>query len=194
VQETRRGAVWLVGWKVLAALLTAAGIGVTAVIGSPLPARSPHRVVQPGRGPLSRALIGSGSATAEAERVRSATSQLADEMTDATRCHPRGLRYEPCVLPALRHAVMGGRLAGFVLHTVIAAVPPGRCRERLVELQAANVAAGDMAHWTLSNLYDRSRGARRHEAAAQIARIAAMLTRSSGAMAGACSPDDGPAA
>lgn len=167
---------------------------MATVIGPSLPARSQHQVVQPVRGPPPRALIDAGTTTAQTERMRLVSVQLADEIMHAARCHPRDRGFEPCVSPALRHAVMGGRLAAFVLRTVLAPVPTGRCRRRLIDLQAANAAASELAQWALSGLYDRSRRARRHEAAVQVAYIASMLTRSANSMARACSPADGPPA
>jgi hypothetical protein len=182
----------LVGWKVVAPLLAAAGISMAAVIDRATPLRSQHHVVRPVRGPPSRALATASGTNAQAERMRSVTVQLAGEMRGAVRCHPTGRDYEHCVLPALRHTVIAGRFAAFVLRTVLAPVPDGRCRSRLIDLQVANGQASAQAQWTLSGLYDRSRRARRHEAAVQTVLIAAMLTRAASSTAGACSLADGP--
>lgn len=190
--QTRRGAVSLVGWKVLAPLLAAAGISMAAVVDPALSSRSQHNVVRPVRGPPSRALVHANTTTAQAERLRSVTVQLAQEMTRALKCRPNRRDYEQCVLPALRHTVAAGRLAAFVLRTVVAPIPEGRCRNHLIALQVANGEASGQAQWVLSGLYDRSRRARRHETAAQAVLIAGMLTRAANSTAGACSPADGP--
>jgi hypothetical protein len=122
--------------------------------------------------------------------MRSVTVQMAGEMKRAMRCHPHRRGFERCVLPALRHAVMASHTAAFVLRTVIAPVPRGRCRGRLLDLPAANAAANEQAQWALTGLYDRARGQR---AAVQVALIAAMLTRAANATGTGCSPADGPA-
>jgi len=183
----------LVGWKVVVPLLAVAGISMAAVIDPAAPLGSQHHMVLPVGGP-PRVVATASGASDQAERMRTVTVQLAGEMRRAVRCHPNGRDYEHCVLPSLRHTVIAGRLAAFVLRTVVAPVPEGRCRSRLIDLQVANGQASAQAQWTLSGLYDRSRRARRHQAAVQAVLIAAMLTRAADSTAGVCSPADGPPA
>jgi len=121
--------------------------------------------------------------------MRNVTAGLRDELQAAAGCHIRSAAYEPCVLPALRHAVMGGRTAALVLRTVIETTADPRCRAYLLELGAANAAASDQAEWTIQQLYDRSRHDRRDRTAKQVQITAAMLTRAAAPSASdACSP------
>jgi hypothetical protein len=133
-----------------------------------------------------------------AQRMRSVTAGLRDELHAAAACHTRSAAYEHCVLPALRHTAMGGRTAAFVLRTVINTTADPPCRAYLLELGAANSAASEQAQWTIQQLYDRSRHDRRRRAAKLVRTAAAMLTRAAAPRASKpahrcamCSPPDG---
>ncbi len=134
---------------------------------------------------------------AEARQLRRATRRLAEELDAAARCDAREPRHRfaACVGPALRHAGMGGRTTAMLLRGVIGGVPDGRCRARLIGLQAANGAAAENAQWLLPLLYGAGPGRRRREIATQLELSARMLQRASRpADAGACSlSSDGPA-
>jgi len=121
--------------------------------------------------------------------MRGVTAELRDELHDATACHTTSVAFERCVLPALRHAVMGGRTAALVLRTVVNTTADGPCRGYLLELGAANAAASDQAQWTIGQLYDRSVHDRRRRAATFVRTAEAMLTRAAAPRAiDACSP------
>jgi hypothetical protein len=113
----------------------------------------------------------------QARRMRGVTARLRDELVVAAACQTRSAAYERCVLPALRHAVMGGRTAALVLRPVIETTSDPPCRAYLLELGAANTAASEQAQWTIQQLYDRSQHDRRARAATFVRTGAAMLTR-----------------
>ena len=128
---------------------------------------------------------------AEARRMRQAVIVLAAETAAGARCDPGGRpdRYGPCVVPALRHVVMGGLMAANVLEAVTADVPSGRCRAYLLGLRAAAQAAGDQAHWLLPQLYGPERRQAQRETRKQLKQITSMLRRAARASAVAvCAP------
>ena len=190
----------MAGWIKILALAAGVTAPVATVTVGPLhtfgatapPARPTSRAagVQAGNSGLG------GDAWAQTRTMRTAARRLAAELDRAALCDLRSEGYERCVLPALRHTVMGGRTAAFVLRTVIAPVRPGGCRGYLLELQAANQEASGQAQWTQSQLYDTSVRDRWRRASIQIKLAAAMLHRAT-APGGAelCSPAaNGPAA
>jgi hypothetical protein len=135
---------------------------------------------------------------AEARRMWHVTMTLARRLAAATRCDPSDAptRYATCVVPALRQAGIGGRMAATALHVVIAGVPMGGCRGYLLGLQAANEGAGESARGLPPHLYWPDRRRTQHEVATQIALTARMLRHAAAAApANACAPTpDGPAA
>jgi hypothetical protein len=133
---------------------------------------------------------------AEARQLRLATRHLAAELAEAARCPTResAHRFVRCATPGLRHAGIGGRTTAMLARGVVSAVPPGRCREYLFGLQAANDAAGDEARWLYSQLFAGPR--RLRETAVELGRAARMLDGASRAAGpGVCAPGaGGPAA
>ncbi len=124
---------------------------------------------------------------AEARRLRRVTSALGAELSTAAGCTSAG-----CMVPALRHAGIGGRTTAMLARVVMQGVPTGLCRNYLFGLQAANDAAGDSAHWLLPKLYERGNGPR--EVSEQLGLAGQMLRHAAlAAPAGVCSPSaDGP--
>ena len=142
-----------------------------------------HVVVAPAAGILSSQDV------SQARRMQGVTAVLRHELRAAAACDLGSASYEPCVLPALRHMVIAGRTAAFVLRAVIDSTTDAECRGYLLELQAADAAASDEAQWTMQQLYDRSVQDRRHRAARQLRGAAAMLTRATAPRHNdACSP------
>jgi hypothetical protein len=134
------------------------------------------------------------TADAEARQMRSATRGLANELSAAARCDARQTphRFSLCVIPALRHAGIGGRTTAMLLRGVTAAVPTGRCRNYLFGLQAANDASADNARWLLPLLYQGQPGHHHHKMVAQLVLSARMLHRAArAAPADICSPAGG---
>ena len=185
----------MVGMKVAGLLLASACLA--AVIAGPTrTTASRSRPEHPAA--LSTAGTPTAPAMNQAQRMRSVTAGLRDELHAAAGCHTRSAAYEHCVLPALRHTAMGGRTAAFVLRTVINTTADPPCRAYLLELGAANTAASEQAQWTIQQLYDRSRHDRRRRAAKLVRTAAAMLTRAAAPRASKpahrcamCSPPDG---
>jgi hypothetical protein len=147
--------------------------------------------------PLSMARPGpriDATADAEARQMRSATRQLANELSAAARCDAGQAphRFSLCVIPALRHAGIGGRTTAFLLRGITAAVPTGRCRNYLFALQAANDASADNARWLYASLYQGQPGDHQRHMVAQLALNAGMLHRAlRAAPADTCSPAGG---
>src|SRR5437588_9424641 len=116
---------------IVAAVITALGVwlGVSPSAHDQTPKAAPAHV---------RPQIDATS-NAEALRMRAAVKTLARQTAAGARCDPgqRSARYTACVVPALRHAGIGGRMGATVLNVVIAGVPYGLCREYLIGLQAA---------------------------------------------------------
>jgi hypothetical protein len=128
---------------------------------------------------------------AEARQMRRATHLLAREVAAAAHCNPAvtPARYQPCVLPALRHAGIGGPTGARLLNVVIESVPFGRCRGYLLGLQAALDGAGEDARYLLPKLYEPGRPHAQHEIAGQLALIAHTLRHAGrSAAADVCSP------
>jgi hypothetical protein len=144
--------------------------------------------------PLSMARLGpriDGAADAQARRMRFATRLLANELSAASRCNTRQTphRFSLCVIPALRHAGIGGRTSAMLLRGVTAALPTGRCRNYLFGLQAANDASADNARWLLPLLYQAQPNNHHRHMVAQLASNAHMLHRAlRAARSKTCSP------
>jgi hypothetical protein len=131
------------------------------------------------------------TADAEARRMRSATRQLANELSAAARCDARQAphRFSLCVIPALRHAGIGGRTTAMLIRGITAAIPTGRCRNYLFGLQAANDASADNARGLLPVLYQAQPRHRHRRMVTQLALNARMLHRAlRAAPANTCSP------
>jgi len=166
----------MIGLKALAALLLSAATGATLVLSD---GPAPRHAAPADSAYRSPAGVAAATADAQSARMRKATALLATELRAASRCPGRREAYQRCVTPALRHAVIGGRTAALVMRTVVAPVPDGACRAYLLELQAANQGASEMAKWTLWTLRDRTVGDRARRADRQVALAAGMLSRAS---------------
>jgi hypothetical protein len=176
----------------VAALIAAVGVwvgvspsgqGATSPAAQPAPAE-PHPQLD-------------ATSDAEARQMRAAVMTLARQAAVGLRCDPNApsAQYRPCVVPALRHLGIGGRMGANVLNVVIAHVPVGNCRGYLLGLQGAMEGAGEDARWLLPQLYERGRRRAQHEISSQIHLIAAMLRHAAtAAPAYVCSVGaDGPA-
>src|SRR5262245_57308950 len=122
----------MAGWIKILALAVGATAPVASVTVGPLhtftttgpPARPTSRTAaaaqagNSGRG---------GDAWVQTRTMRTAARRLAAELDRASLCDPRSAGFNTCVLPPLRHTVMGGRTAAFVLGAVIAPVREGDC-------------------------------------------------------------------
>jgi hypothetical protein len=120
---------------------------------------------------------GSATADAQARTLRHATDLLAREMDGAARCDPALAKrpFARCVMPALRHAGIGGRTtAGFVFG-VRAQVSAGPCNLYLLRLQSANGAGSSNARYLLPRLYEPGGVRARRYIVGQIALTARML-------------------
>jgi hypothetical protein len=174
---------------VLAAAPSAVMLAASLRTGGKAASSAPVSVSMPRPGPRIDA-----TADAEARQMRSATRGLASELSAAARCDAGQTphRFSLCVIPALRHAGIGGRTTAMLLRGVTAAVPGGRCRDYLFGLQTANDASADNARWLLPLLYQGQPGDHRHHMVAQLALSARMLHRAAGAApADICSPAGG---
>jgi hypothetical protein len=129
--------------------------------------------------------------------MRDAVMTLAGQAAVGLRCDPNApwVRYRPCVVPALRHLGIGGRMGSTVLNVVIRSVPFGACRGYLLGLQGAMEGAGEDARWLLPQLYEPGRVRAQHEITSQLRLIGAMLRHAATvAPADVCSVGaDGPA-
>jgi hypothetical protein len=148
-------------------------------------------IVQPKQG------LDAGS-VAQTGMLRHATSRLETEMRGAKQCDATAATptYRACVQPALRHAGVAGAMTARMAGVTIKRVPYGRCRTNLLEVQAANAAAGEQARWALTSLYVGRPGTGQARVAAQVAGMWAMLRRAHlAAVPAQCAPqfDDGPA-
>jgi hypothetical protein len=176
----------LVGIKVAGLLSATACLAI--VIAGPTRTTAPRSRLEHAAA-MSTSHMPTAAAVSQAQRMRSVTAGLRNELHAAAACHTRSATYEHCVLPALRHTVIGGRTAAFVLRTVINTTADPPCRAYLLELQAANAAASEQAQWTIQQLYDRSRHDRRGRAAERVGAVGAMLTRAAAPREiNACSP------
>jgi hypothetical protein len=160
----------------------ALAVGLEPYGGAPRPARpaQPVSIGTPARVGLD------ATSDAEARRLRRVTRALSAELSAAAGC-----ARDHCMVPALRHAGVGGHMTAMLARVVMEDVPTGRCREYLFGLQAANDAASDSAHWLLPKLYERGNG--RREVSEQLGLAGQMLRHAAlGAPAAVCSPADGP--
>ena len=124
------------------------------------------------------AALGAGS-WAQARSLRIVSAQLSARLSRAARCEPGQDKatYRRCVLPALRGMSMAGRTTARLAAVVSSTVPPGRCRGYLLEVQAANAAAGEQGAYLLSRLYVRDGAAAQRTVDAGLGKAAAMLAR-----------------
>jgi hypothetical protein len=155
----------------------AIAVGLESHGGAPQPARpAPAAIGTPARVGLD------ATSDAEARRLRRVTRGVGAELSTAAECTAAR-----CMVPALRHAGIGGRTTAMLARGVMAGVPTGRCRDYLFGLQAANDAASDSAHWLLPKLYEPGRGER--EVAEQLGVAGRMLLHAAhAAPADVCSP------
>jgi len=160
----------------------ALAVGLEPHGGAAPPVRSAER-----SGTLARIGLDATS-DAQARQMRRVTEALGAELSAAARCATA-----ECTVPALRHAVIGGRTNDMLVRVVMADVPTGRCRDYLFGLQAANEGASDEGHWLLPRLYER--GTHRREITTQLALAGHMLLHAAlAAPADVCSPAaNGPA-
>jgi hypothetical protein len=160
----------------------ALAVGLESHGGAPRPVRpTPRAIGTPARVGLDAA------SDAEARRLRRVTRGLGAELGTAAGC--TGAQ---CMVPALRHAGIGGHTIAMLAGVVMAGVPTGPCRDYLFGLQAANDGVSDSAHWLLPKLYERGSGQR--EVSQQLGLAAQMLRHAAlAAPADVCSPSaDGP--
>jgi len=175
---------------IVAALITAGGvwIGVAPDAHDSAPRQAMHMQARPRLDATS---------DAQARQMRGAVNALARQTGAGARCNPNepSARYRPCVVPALRHAGIGGRMGATVLNVVIGRVPFGACREYLLGLRPALEGAGQDARWLLPQLYEAGRRRAQHEVSTQIELIVRMLHHAAtAASADVCSPGaDAPA-
>jgi hypothetical protein len=173
-----------------AAFVTAAAAALGIWIALPTDA---HRTTSPTMPGHVRAHLDATS-DAQARQMRHATRVLARETGAGARCDAAAAsaRYRACVLPALRHAGIGGSTAARMLNVVINAVPFGRCRLYLLGLQAAHAGAGDAARWLLPQLYAPDSRRALHKVATGLALITTMLRHAGrAAPADVCAPGAG---
>jgi hypothetical protein len=132
----------------------AAALGLSgALFGLPSAADAPEKSSL--RKHVSAVLaLGPGS-WAQARSLRIASAHLSARLSRAARCDPDRdkAEYRGCVLPALRSTSIGGQTTARLAAVVATTVPAGRCRNRLLEVQAANAAAGEQGAYLLSRLY-----------------------------------------
>jgi hypothetical protein len=125
---------------------------------------------------------------AQARSLRIASAQLTARLSRAARCEPAQDKaaYRRCVLPALRGMSMAGRTTARLAAVVASSVPPGRCRGYLLEVQAANAAAGEQGAHLLSRLYVRDVAAAQRQVDAGLEQAATMLGRAAGVRSTTC--------
>jgi hypothetical protein len=172
---------------VLFARSGAAALVLSSVaLGLPGAAHAPQILAAPHQSPAPAAL-GAGS-WAQARSLRIASAHLSARLSRAARCEPAQDKagYRRCVLPALRSMSMAGRTTARLAAVVVATVPAGRCRGYLLEVQAANTAAGDQGAYLLSRLYVREVAAAQRTVDAGLGRAAAMLARAASAPRATC--------
>ena len=131
--------------------------------------------------------LGAGS-WAQARSLRIASAHLRARLVRAARCEPAQDKatYRRCVLPALRGMSMAGRTTARLAAVVASTVPAGRCRGYLLEVQAANEAAGEQAAYLLSRLYTRDVAAAQRTVDAGLGKAAPMLARAASAPRATC--------
>ena len=129
--------------------------------------------------------------------MRRATLTLARQTAAGIRCHPADppRQYAACVVPALRRAGIGGRVAATTLNVAITALPMGPCRGYLLALGGRGGRRRERALAAAPPLQPPS-PAHAAEIATQVALTARMLRRAAtAAPADVCSVEaDGPAA
>ena len=161
----------------------------SAALGLPAPAHAPqilaarHQSAVPVQVPL-----GAGS-WAQARSLRIASAHLTARLSRAARCQPAQDKTD---LPALRAARAARHVDGGQHDRT-----PGRrrrrrpsrrggCRGYLLEVQAANAAAGEQGAYMLSHLYVREVAAAQRQVDAGVERAASMLARASAARSTTC--------
>ena len=165
-----------------ALVLSSAALGLPAAAHAPQILGARHQSAAPVQVPL-----GAGS-WAQARSLRIASAHLTARLSRAARCVPAQDKttYRRCVLPALRGMSMAGNTTARLAAVVAATVPPGGCRGYLLEVQAANAAAGEQGAYMLSRLYVREVAAAQRQVDAGLERAAAMLARASAARSTTC--------
>ena len=160
-------------------LLSSAALGLAAPAHAPQALGVKH---QP-----AVAALGAGS-WAQARSLRIASAHLTARLSRAARCEPvrDKAAYRRCVLPALRGTSMAGRTTARLAAVVASTVPPGRCRGYLLEVQAANEAAGAVGAYLLGRLYDRDVAAAQRTVDAGLEKTAAMLARATSSPSTTC--------
>jgi hypothetical protein len=158
----------------------------SAALGLPAPAYAPQ-ILAARRQPAVPAALGAGS-WAQARSLRIASAHLAGRLSGAARCEPGQDKttYRRCVLPALRGMSMAGNTTARLAAAIASTVPPGRCRGYLLEVQAANTAAGEQGAYLLSRLYVREVSAAQRTVDAGLRRAASMLARAAAAPRTTC--------
>jgi hypothetical protein len=133
------------------------------------------------------AALGAGS-WAQARSLRIASVHLTARLSRAARCDPAQDKaaYRRCVLPALRGMSMAGRTTARLAAVVASSVRSGRCRGYLLEVQAANAAAGEQGAYLLSRLWVREVAAAQRRVDSGLQRAAAMLARAAAAPSMTC--------
>jgi hypothetical protein len=155
----------------------ALAVGLESHGGAPRPARpAPAAIGTPA------SLVLDATSDADARLLRRVTRGLGAELSTAAGC-----TRTRCMVPALRHAGIGGHTNAMLVDVVMAGVPTGRCRDYLFGLQVANDAAGDSARWLLAKLYEP--GSRQREVSVQLGLAGEMLRHAALAVpADVCSP------
>jgi hypothetical protein len=164
----------------------AALVLTSAVLGLPAAAHAPQILIARHQS-AAPAALGAGS-WAQARSLRIASAHLTARVSRAARCEPARDKaaYRRCVLPALRGMSMAGRTTARLAAVVASSVPPGRCRGYVLEVQAANAAAGEQGAYLLSRLYARDVAAAQRQVDAGLERAAAMLGRAAAARSTTC--------
>jgi len=154
-----------------ALVLSSVALGVPGAAYAPQILTARHQSTAP-------AALGAGS-WAQARSLRIASAQLSARLSRAARCESGRDKatYRRCVLPALRGMSMAGRTTAHLAAVVSSTVPQGRCRGYLLEVQAANAAAGEQGAYLLSRLYVRDVAAAQRTVDAGLDKAAAMLAR-----------------
>jgi hypothetical protein len=157
-----------------------------AALGLPTAAHAPQIHGARHQSAMSGAL-GAGS-WAQARSLRIASAHLTARLSRAARCEPVGHKaaYRRCVLPALRSMSMAGRTTARLAAVVASTVPPGRCRDYLLAVQAANTAAGEQGAYLLGRLYIRDAAAAQRTVDAGLEKVAAMLARAASSPSTTC--------
>ena len=165
----------------------AAALVLFSALGLPSAANAPYSSATRARAAVEPIALGPGS-WGQARSLRIASAHLTVRLSKASRCDPAQPKtvYRRCVLPALRSASIAGQTTARLAAVVAATVPPGRCRRYVLEVQAANAAAGEQGTYLLGRLYVHDVAAAQREVDAGLARAAAMLARAAAVRSATC--------